>query len=67
MYKISRSVCYEQQLKQKMHVVDIRTVYVTTTDIHAKPIIHRIFRIMHLPLNIIMCDIGKCIHVHHNS
>ena len=29
---------------------------VTTTDLHAKQIIHRIFRVMHLPLSIIMRD-----------
>ena len=40
---------------------------VTTTDLHAKQIIHRIFRVMHLPLSIIMRDFGTCIHVHHSS
>ena len=103
--KISRSVCNEQQLKRKMHVIDIWTLciheeisyvpiwkecikikiclhkcifikrnvkklkkyIVTRTDIHAKQTIHRIFRIMHLPLSIIMGDLGTCRHVHRSS
>ena len=61
MYKISRSVCNEQQLKHKMHVVDIRTVCICE-EISYVPI-----WTMNLPLSIIMRDVGPCIYVHHSS
>ena len=101
-YKISRSVCNEQQLEHKMYVVDIRTLciyeeisyvpiwkecmkikfclhkcifvkrnvkkikyIVTITDIRRKQIIY--LMIMHLPMSIIMRDLGTCINVHHSS
>ena len=40
----------------KRNVKKIKYI-VTTTHIHAKQIIHRIFRVMHLPLSIIMRDL----------
>ena len=37
------------------------------TDLHAKQIIHRIFRIKHLPQSIIMYYLGTYIHAHNEK